>query len=61
MFKPQKMTSNCLGVFLHRDNRVIIGMNVDVKQIVYYTSGKLKENQWYTYEIKQDKVFLFLA
>lgn len=44
------------GVFLHKDNRVIIGMNVDVgKGTIYYTSGRLSENRWYTYEIKQEE------
>jgi len=42
------------GVFLHRDNRVIIGMNVDIgKGTTYYTSPKLEENKWYNYEIMQ--------
>ena len=46
------------GVFLHRDNRVIIGMNVDIgKGTTYYTSPKLEENKWYTYEIMQKEVY----
>ena len=44
------------GVFLHRDNRVIIAMWVDGGGNVYYTSGRLQTDQWYSYTIKQEQV-----
>ena len=44
------------GVFLKRDNRVVIGMWVDGGGNTYYTSGRLQTDQWYSYTIKQEQV-----
>ena len=46
------------GVFLHRDNRVIVAMNVDRSGTTYYTSGQMKKDTWYTFEIRQQEVHL---